>query len=178
MQTFMVVSNLLLWCVLIVQMILFFVITRSVKEFMQRFQGGTAPDQDRSGIVLGQKAPLFSEEDHRGQIIRLSRGAQYRTLLLFTLDECVGCQKLIPQLPELVDMEPSLRVVVVAPEDLSAREKQVPPGISLIRSNWLMEMYDVKQTPYYVWIDRDGYISDMGVADGSLASLLKGGENS
>jgi hypothetical protein len=165
MQTFMTVSNILLWCVLIVQMILFFAITRSVKEFIQRMQVDTVPGLNRSGVVLGQKAPLFSEEDHRGQIVRLHRGAEHRTLLLFTLDECVDCQKLIPKLPKLVVDEPSLRVIVVAQEDLSARDKQIPIGVSLIRSNWLMEQYDVKQTPYYVWIDRDGYVSDLGVAE-------------
>lgn len=172
MNTFMIVSNVLLWCVLIIQMILFFVVTRSVSELVKRFQV-TQPGSgvNDTKIVLGQHAPLFSEQDHRGEIITLRRGASHRTLLVFTLDTCVACEKLIPELPKLLVDEPLLRIIVVAQEDLSARDKQVPSGISLVRCNWLMEQYDVKQTPYYVLIDSDGRIADKGAAI-TINSLL------
>lgn len=181
MNTFMIVSNVLLWCMFIIQMILFFVVTRSVSEFIKRFKiHSPSGNQDTRNIVLGQKAPLFSEPDHRGEIIALHRGAEHRTLLLFTLDTCVVCEKLIPNLPKLTALEPSLRTVAVAQEDLSAQDKPIPPGVSLIRSNRMIELYDVKQVPYFVLIDREGYITDMGLAM-SMENLiekttLKGGD--
>lgn len=166
MSTWMIVSNVLLWCVLLVQMILFFAVTRSVSEMVKRFQMSTPGGSNLSdkSIVLGQKAPLFSEQDQRGEIVTLRRDADHRTLLLFTLDTCVACQKLIPELPQLLKDEPNLRLIAIAQEDLAAPDKQVPPGVSLIRCNWLMEQYDIKQTPYYVLIDQDGRIADMGAA--------------
>jgi len=173
MDTFLIVSNVLLWCVMVLQIILFFVVTRSVSEFIQRFKlNAPRANGDRQNIVLGQKAPLFSEPDHRGEIVTLRRGAEHRTLLVFTLDTCVVCGKLIPELPKLIAREPSLRVVVVSQEYLSAPEKQMPAGISLIRSNMLMELYDVKQAPSFALIDRDGYITEMGV-EGNIANLLQ-----
>lgn len=181
MDTFLIVSNVVLWCVLMIQMVLFFVVTRSVSEFIKRFQiNSPRANQNRPSIVLGQKAPLFSEPDHRGEIVTLRRGAEHRSLLLFTLDTCVLCKKLIPELPRLIAHEPSLRVIAVSQEDLSAPDELMPLGVSLIRSNMLMELYDAKQVPYFVLIDRDGYITDLGLA-GTIESLLdktalKGGD--
>lgn len=181
MNTFMIVSNVLLWFVFIIQIILFFVLTRSVSEFIKRFKlQSPNGNPDTRNIVLGQKAPLFSEPDHRGDIIALHRGAEHRTLLLFTLDTCVVCEKLIPELPKLIAREPTLRTVAVAQEDLSAPDKPIPPSVSLIRSNRMIELYDVKQVPYFVLIDREGYITDMGLAL-SMENLiekttLKGGD--
>lgn len=163
MNTFLVISNILLWCGLIVQMILFFAVVRSMSELIKRFQGGeSGHNLSDTAVVLGQYAPLFSEQDHRGEIVTLRRHVDHRTLLVFTLDTCVACQKLIPELPKLLAQEPSLRLIAVAQEDLSASEKQVPLGVSLIRCNWLMEQYDVKQTPYFVLINGDGRVADMG----------------
>jgi methylamine dehydrogenase accessory protein MauD len=172
MNTLLIVSNVVLWCVMIIQMILFFAVTRSVSEMVKRFQvPQSGVSLNETAVVLGQNAPLFSEQDHRGEIVTLRRNAGHRTLLLFTLDTCVACQKLIPELPQLLPQEPSLRVIAVTQEDLSATDKQVPHGVSLIRCNWLMEQYDIKQTPYYVLIDSDGRIADKGVAV-TINSLL------
>ncbi|TCP52786.1 methylamine dehydrogenase accessory protein MauD [Tumebacillus sp. BK434] len=176
MDVLALVSNVLLWCMFLIQMILFFVVTRSVSEFIKRFKmnapSGTA---NRPSIVLGQKAPLFGEQDHRGEIITLKRGVEHRTLLLFTLDTCVVCQKLIPELSRLTAREPSLRVAAVAQEDLSAPDKQVPEGVALIRSNLLIELYEVKQVPYFVLINGEGFITGMGLAS-TIEQLLEQAE--
>lgn len=160
MNTFLVVSNVVLWVLLIAQLIVFFFVTRWTAKFVQNFQVAAPGSQSKSAPVVGSRAPLFSEEDHRGDIVTLNKSAGRRTLLLFTLDTCSICQQFMEELPTLWQRDADLRIVVVAPEDLAAPDKEVPQGVSFIRSHSLMENYMIQQVPFAVLINSQGYIEE------------------
>ncbi|TCP53921.1 AhpC/TSA family protein [Tumebacillus sp. BK434] len=171
MITFLLVSNVMLWVAVVVQIILFFTMARAVSQFMKRFQIQSPQHGEAVSVVLGSKAPLFSEADHRGEIVTLNKHNGNRTLILFTYDTCHICQTIIQQLFELHKHDPDLRVVVAAPEDLGAPDKLVPAGVSLIRSNSLMENYNIRNVPFFVLINVEGYVIELGHI-GSISDLI------
>ncbi|WP_157721976.1 TlpA family protein disulfide reductase [Tumebacillus avium] len=172
MTTFLVISNIVLWVVVILQFLLFFTMTRSVSQFLKRFQINATDTAQNAVLLLGSRAPLFSELDHRGEIVTLNKNEGRATLLLFTLDTCSICQSIIEKLPQLFKDSPDLRVIVVAPEDLGAPVKPIPDGVSMIRSHSIMENYKIQNVPFFVLIDAQGYVADFDHI-GNISDLIE-----
>ncbi|TCP58994.1 peroxiredoxin [Tumebacillus sp. BK434] len=157
MQTFLVISNIILWVCMIAVLVGFFYLARMVGEFLNRFRlqaGGLASVQ----LERGQAAPPFREQDHRGELVKLSDHGGRLTMLLFKSQTCHTCRDLTDQLHLLGESYPDLNILVIDRVAGVERERPLPPQMHLLLSDDLFKSYYVDAVPQLFLIDPNGII--------------------
>ncbi len=157
METFLLISNIGLWIFVAVQLVVIFMLTKLITQFLNRFR----TDGSQVGqltLKAGMKAPLFREEDQHGTMVKLAEHQGEHSLLLFTKQGCSICQELITHLPHVQQAHPNLRLLVISGESEEETQKQVPAGVHHLRSRFVMSNYHIEKVPAAVLINPEGQI--------------------
>lgn len=158
MLNFNLISHVLLWGFIIVQSFVIFLLTKLIVQFLNRFRL-----EGNKIISKGSKAPLFREKDTKGNLVRMSDFEKKWTLLVFVKDSCSICKEIIPLLPDIKQQSARpLRILAVTSEEGEKTiDNKLDESISLIRSNDIINNYEIQEVPTYIVVDFQGLIIDI-----------------
>jgi methylamine dehydrogenase accessory protein MauD len=180
----LVVSNVLLWIVVIVLAVVVLALVRQIGVLHERVAPAGALMSSR-GPRPGESAPVLDVVDWSGAALRVGGAHESgaRTLLFFLSPTCPVCKTLLPVIDSVRAAEgDSLRVVLasdgpVAEHESFVREQNLDRHTYVLSSELGMA-YRVAQLPYAVLVDGEGIIRSAGLVNSRehLESLFEAAE--
>lgn len=181
MDNALLISNLVLWVVVIGLAVLVFALVRQIGVLHERIAPAGAL-MVGGGPKVGEAAPVFSLQSLTGGTVDLGgfRPGAGMTLLFFLSPTCPICKTLLPALKSMESREKSsLRVVLASDGDESAQleliEQQSLQDHAFVLSTDLGLAYQVGKLPYAALIDEQGILRAKGLVNSRehLESLLE-----
>lgn len=154
MEQTLALSQFGLWCLALVQFVLYGVLLRLIGRFLKqvRLQPATVK---RISLTVGQTAPPFRAVDQMGRTVEIGVGQGQAVLLLFVLHTCEICHSILPRLPEILARYPEMQLIVIASEEGEGEDTNIPEELSFIRSNSIRKEYFVTYVPAMVMLSRE-----------------------
>lgn len=167
----LVISNLLLWILVVVLGLVVVALTRQVGLLHERIAPVGALAVER-GPIVGEHAPRIEVERLAGDPIQIGEpvAPNEATLLFFLSPTCPVCATLLPTLERLVREAPIPTRVLYASDGPRAeheafcRNKGLDPG-RYVLSRDLGLRFEVSKLPYAVLIDAGGTIRAKGLVN-------------
>ena len=166
----LLVSNGLLWALVLVLAVIVIALARQVGVLHERLApvGALAT---QPGPAVGDAAPELQLADLAGEVVRVGGESANgeRTLLFFLSPTCPVCETLLPTLLRVAQGEPKLRVVFASdgePEEhrVFAREHGLDTQ-GYVVSMELGVRFQVAKLPYAVLIDEAGIVRSKGIVN-------------
>lgn len=178
METALLVSNGLVWCVLVALVAMVIALARQVGVLFERVAPMGALVTD-SGPKVGEAAPAMALRTLDNASLQLPGAPGASTLLFFLSPTCPVCKKLLPVLKSMQRAESGwLRMVLASDGDTvehqAFRREYGLTGFPYVLSAPLGMAYRVSRLPYAVLIDAQGNVSAKGLINSreQLESLL------
>lgn len=184
MEQALLVSNLLLWLVVIGLAVTVIALTRQIGVLYERVAPAGALMMGQ-GPKVGEQAPTFELEDLRGRHVHIGGpSTQGRSTLVFFLSPtCPVCETLVPVLKSLRDAESAWLDVVLASdgEPDAQRAYIAKKGLEdfpYVLSTQLGMTFQVSKLPHAVLLDEQGVIRAKGLTNSRehLESLFEAKE--
>lgn len=184
METALVVSNVLLWLVVVVLAVVCLALVRQIGILYERLTPVGALMIDK-GPAVGALAPVFELIDLAGRALKLGGlDAQGRsTLLFFVSPTCPVCKKLLPLMPGIAQAEAGwLRVALVSDGDPAEHRALVRRlklnALPYVLSQEIGMAFSIGKLPYGVLLDERGMVSAKGLVNSRehLESLFEAKE--
>lgn len=167
----LVVSNILLWLLVIALALTVLALTRQIGLLHERISpvGALSPE---AKVKVGDAAPELVLSDLHARPVRIGGASEdgARTLLFFLSPTCPVCDTLLPTVERVARTEvPRVRVVLAsdgAPEE--HRQFVADKGIEhlpYVLSGPLGMTYGVAKLPYAVLIDENGVVVAQGLVN-------------
>jgi cytochrome oxidase Cu insertion factor (SCO1/SenC/PrrC family) len=150
---------------MILQTIFIFLLTKSITQFLNRFQLEKA---NSKLVSAGTRAPLFREISDDGKWVKLSDFNQKYTIIFFAKYKCNICKKTLSTLNNIIlNLPTSLRMIIVVPEEIEDNNLSYPSNDNnyLIRSESIIANYEVTEVPTIFLIDPNGIITKIYTND-------------
>ena len=166
----LVVSNALLWAVVLALLVALLALARQIGILYERIAPMGALMLD-SGPEVGEAAPAFELESLTGVRIAVGGGGRTRSQLLFFLSPtCPVCKKLLPILRSTRQSERGWLDIVLASdgdraEHLAFHQKAKLADFPYLISTELGMALKVGRLPYAVLIGEDGRIRAKGLVN-------------
>jgi len=178
----LLVSQVVLWTVVVVLACVVFALARQIGILYERVAPAGALMMQR-GPSVGDVGPTISAEDLAGRPLTVGgpRSDRRRTLVLFVSPTCPVCSTLLPVLRSVARREGGVHVVLVSDgpgeHDRFVREHRVE-HVPYVLSATLGLTYQVGRLPYAVLLDGDGVIRSKGLVNSRehLESLFEAHE--
>lgn len=180
-----VISQILLWIVVLLQGIFLLALARQIGILHQRYASGGARIMN-TGLNIGESAPDLDVGDINDDRVTLGMERGKRTLLFFISTGCSICATLLPHLNRLArsevnDLEIKLIAFGTSPETGKkyALEHSILNGnLPFIISDDLSFRYQVTLAPYGIVVDKTGVIRAKGLVNSyfDVESLLNAEE--
>jgi methylamine dehydrogenase accessory protein MauD len=163
----LLVSNAVLWVLVVVLAVVVVALTRQIGLLHERIAPVGALAAER-GPKVGEAAPELSLATLDGGGLQLGGAEHPRTLLFFLSPTCPVCKTLLPTLRRLAD-EMSVRVVYASdgpPNEHGefVRSHELPRD-AYVLSEDLGLRFEVAKLPYAVLIDADGIVRAKGLVN-------------
>lgn len=184
MLTALLISQIVLWILLLVMAAVQLAVLRQVGVLHERIAPLGALTIDK-GPKEGESAPLFDLVDLRGRRVRIgSRNDDGRSTLLFFLSPtCPVCKKMLPILRSLAQAEQGwLQIVLASDGDRDEHQRFMAAhnigDFSYVLSLELGMSYRVGKLPYAVLLDETGVVRAKGLINTRehLESLIEAKE--
>lgn len=174
----LVVSQLLLWIVILALAIAFFALARQVGVLYERIAPAGALSLNQS-VKVGNAAPALKVETLQGKKIDLAAISDRARLYFFLSPTCPVCKTMLPALRSLAhDERRSVEVILasdgeVDPHRTFVRDHRLD-GFDYVVSELLGRALGVSKLPYAVLIDERARIASFGIVNSRehLESLL------
>ncbi len=186
MNTFLLVSSIVLWAVVLVLGFFLLGTLRSLGMLEWRFDEleATRPvRKGREGLARGKQAPDFKLPSAANGEVSLHDFSRRKVLLVFTQSGCGPCHDIMPDLNN-VQVRGEHQVVVVNAgerEDAAEMATEVQARFPIVTQKaWdLSKRYQVFATPFAFVVDEEGKIASKGIAGNSqyLRYVLTGAGN-
>ncbi|MBW1883689.1 MAG: methylamine dehydrogenase accessory protein MauD [Deltaproteobacteria bacterium] len=166
----LLVSNILLWMLVVALGAIVVALTRQVGLLHERIApvGALAVEK---GPRVGEAAPVLELTDLDGEPIRVGGADESgrRTLLFFLSPTCPVCETLLPTLRRLVRDEGDVRLVYASDGDPSEHEG-FRASKGLLDSEYLLSRdlglrYEVSKLPFAVLINAEGVVRAKGMVN-------------
>jgi len=168
MQT-LIVSNLLLWCLLLALVFVVVGLVRQIGVLHGRLAPAGALMVDK-GVSVGQPAPQVTAADRLGRPVNFGYAGDRAQLLFFLSPTCPICKSLLPALKSIAK-EQAARMDVVyisdgAPDEQLAliAEHKLDSAIYVVGPEVGMT-YQIGKLPYAALIDKDGILRAKGLVN-------------
>lgn len=140
------------------------------------------------GVEIGKTAPDFTLENLEGEPVSLSALRGRPVVLYFWATWCSYCTSDLPRLAEVYSRHRSDGLEVLAIDILESKERvaraaadlRLPFPVLLDADARASQLYAVRATPTYVFIDRAGVVRSIligsprpGAVEGRMAPILK-----
>ncbi|AQV94416.1 methylamine dehydrogenase accessory protein MauD [Cupriavidus necator] len=184
MQSAMVVSQIMLWGVVVVLGLVCLALVRQIGVLYERIMPVGALVVDK-GPAVGATAPAFELRDLRARTVKVGGMADdaRNTFLFFVSPTCPVCKKLLALLPSLQGKEGRHYRFVLAsdgPQDEHEAfyRKAGLEAFPYVLSQELGMAYHIGRLPYAVVIDSEGKVRSKGLVNNRehLESLLEANE--
>jgi methylamine dehydrogenase accessory protein MauD len=186
MNTFFLISNILLWAAVLATGFLLLGTLRSLGLVNWRLDQLelTRPSRlGREGLKVGKKAPAFTLPSAGGGAMSLADLAGRKVLLVFTQSGCGPCHDIAPELNRLHD-NGKYQVLVVnngEEDDTCKWAAEVKARFTVLGQAKfaVSKRYEVFATPFAFLIDEQGVIVSKGIAGSAqyLGYVLSGAGN-
>ena len=165
----LVVSNLLLWAVVLALLVAVFALARQIGILYERVAPMGALMID-TGPKVGEAAPRLDVPSLHGGSVSIGAGAQHSQLLFFLSPTCPVCKKLLPILKSIAGAESSwLRLVFAsdgdAPEHQAFAKRVGLEAYPYLLSTELGMAFRIGKLPYAVLLDESGRVRAKGLVN-------------
>lgn len=165
----LVVSNMILWIVVLALLVAVIALTRQIGILYERVAPMGALMMD-TGPKVGEAAPVFELTALSGESVRVGGQGQTSMLLFFLSPTCPVCKKLLPILKSISEAEARwLRIVFASdgeePEQRAFYRKARLEAFPYVLSTQLGMTYHVSKLPYAVLIDEAGRVRSKGLVN-------------
>ncbi|MBP20331.1 MAG: thiol-disulfide isomerase [Gammaproteobacteria bacterium] len=164
----LVVSNLLLWCLIITLALVVFALTRQIGVLNERVApaGALTPT---TGPKIGETTEIMSVEDLLGTEIKIGGESPLPTLILFVSPTCPVCRSLVPTAKSLAQHE-ELKLVFASDGDTLEKHQAYAKDLKLdsypyVLSQALGMGFGVSKLPFAVLIAKDGTLAGKGLVN-------------
>ena len=168
-MTPLVISNILLWLIVVVLSFVVLALVRQLGVLHERITPVGALMLAK-GLKVGEPAPALTLNDLNGRSIAVGapRADGLSTLIMFVAPSCPVCKALLPVLKSSRKSEQSWLEIVLASDGDSAEQKEFVMAQGLqtfayIVSAPLGMSYQVSRLPYAALIDADGTLRARGL---------------
>lgn len=165
----LVVSNLLLWAVVLALLVAVFALARQIGILYERVAPMGALMID-TGPKVGEAAPRLDVPSLHGGSVSIGAAAQHSQLLFFLSPTCPVCKKLLPILKSIAGAESSwLRLVFAsdgdAPEHQAFAKRVGLEAYPYLLSTELGMAFRIGKLPYAVLLDESGRVRAKGLVN-------------
>jgi methylamine dehydrogenase accessory protein MauD len=165
----LVISNVLLWLVVLALLVAVIALARQLGILYERVAPMGALTLD-SGPAVGSPAPQMSLRALNGQAIELGAPTRTGTLLFFLSPTCPVCKKLLPVLRSVQGAERDWLTVVLASDgELTEHQafvaRQGLGDFPYVLSRDLGLAFRVGKLPYAVLVDEHGHVRAKGLVN-------------
>lgn len=167
----LIVSNVILWLIVVGLAMTVFALTRQIGLLHERIAPVGALSS-RAKVKVGTPAPEMVLTDLQNRLVRIGGASKddTQTLLFFLSPTCPVCKTLLPTVERVARAEvPRVRVVLASDGDLEEHlafaEAEAPAEIPYVLSTELGMTYGVGKLPYAVLIDRRGIVTGQGLVN-------------
>ena len=167
----LIVSNVILWLIVVGLAMTVFALTRQIGLLHERIAPVGALST-RAKVKVGTPAPEMVLTDLQNRLVRIGGASKddTQTLLFFLSPTCPVCKTLLPTVERVARAEvPRVQVVLASDGDLEEHlafaEAEAPAGIPYVLSTDLGMTYGVGKLPYAVLIDRQGVVAAQGLVN-------------
>ena len=169
MDNALILSNVILWVVVIALIVVVFALTRQIGILYERIAPMGALTID-TGPQIGEAAPQIALRDLGGQTVELHGPAARSRLAFFLSPTCPVCKKLLPILRDVQSREAGWLEVLLAsdgeaPEHLAFRKREKLENFRYLLSAELGMRYRISRLPYAVLIDETGMVRAKGLVN-------------
>jgi methylamine dehydrogenase accessory protein MauD len=170
-MTALVVSNLLLWILVVALALVVLALVRQIGILHERVAPAGAL-LGREGPRPGERAPALELADLAGRPVRVggSDGSGARTLLLFVSPSCPVCKVLLPAARSLRDAEAGRLRLVLASDGPRAEHETFVRANGLEAESYVLSgelglLYQVGRLPHAVLLDAQGEVRARGLVN-------------
>ena len=165
----LVVSNLLLWAVVLALLVAVFALARQIGILYERVAPMGALMID-TGPKVGEAAPVLDVPSLHGGTVSIGATAPHSQLLFFLSPSCPVCKKLLPILKSIAGAESSwLRLVFAsdgdAPEHQAFAKRAGLEAFPYLVSTELGMAFRIGKLPYAVLLDAGGRVRAKGLVN-------------
>lgn len=163
METALIVSSILLWLVVLLNLLLTLGLVRRLNA-----NRASAPEM---GLKVGEIAPDFSAQSLSGETVTLATYAGRNIAFIFISIHCGPCHEILPRLEPLGPKaaRAGVELVLVSADELDETRAYVAKqniGLSVLiasrKSNPFMEDYKSTATPSYCLVNEQGKVQSAG----------------
>lgn len=178
----LLISELLLWTIVILLTVVTFVLVRQVGLIHRRIPPtgarilGVGPD-------LGAEAPEIEAPNVNGGEVRLGADRGRQSLLVFISTRCTTCDEIAPAIRSIWRSDSrNLDIILVTDNPPKAvrmfAERHKLTHVPTVASAELVQAYRVNSTPYAILVDEEGRVLTKGIVNNleHLASMVRAGE--
>ena len=170
-MSLLVVSNIVLWCLVLVMGVVIYALTRQIGVLFERVApaGALAMNQN---LKVGDQAPLLSLPSLSNGMIEVGGTAQggKSQLLFFASPDCPVCKSLLPVVKSAAASEAQWLNVVIGSDGANQDHEayvaeQKLSAFPYVVSELLGKTFGVAKLPYAVLINEDGKIASLGIVN-------------
>ncbi|MEM8606382.1 MAG: methylamine dehydrogenase accessory protein MauD [Myxococcota bacterium] len=167
----LVVSNIVLWLLVLGLAVTVFALTRQIGVLRERLASRrTLPTRPKVGV--GSQSPELVLTDLQNRLVRIGGKAaeDSQTLLFFLSPTCSDCRDLLPTLERVARAEvPRVKVILASEGDLEEHlaffERDVPSALPYVLSAELGLAFGVGKLPFAVLINAEGLVTAQGLVN-------------
>ena len=165
----LVVSNALLWVVVVALLVVVFALARQIGVLYERVSPMGALMMD-TGPKVGASAPVFALTDLAGQPVNVGAPSPRSTLLFFVSPTCPVCKKLLPIVKSAAVSERRWLSIVLASDGEADEHRRFVQRADLgafpyVLSQELGIAFHVGKLPYAVLLDEHGVVRAKGLVN-------------
>jgi methylamine dehydrogenase accessory protein MauD len=174
MSTGWIISNIVLWLVVVCETGLLLLLLRAIGELRQQ---GILPTVDKDGantggLAVGEQAPTFIATDYASNEVSLEDFRGMQRILAFVSPGCPACANTIEALNALIQTRQDVKVLVVGGPNREhnqrfAVEYKAKMPILTASPTLLSETYHISGVPFIFAIDESGIILAKKVVNNS-----------
>ena len=165
----LVVSNAILWVVVVALLVVVFALARQIGVLYERVSPIGALMMD-TGPKVGASAPVFALTDLAGQPVNVGAPSPRSTLLFFVSPTCPVCKKLLPIVKSAAVSERRWLSIVLASDGEADEHRRFVQRADLgafpyVLSQELGIAFHVGKLPYAVLLDEHGVVRAKGLVN-------------
>jgi len=169
MTSFLIVSNIILWMMVISLAFVVYALTRQIGVLYERVAPAGALSVNKK-VNVGEAAPVMSLQTLDNTIIEIGNTAKTKRsqLLFFVSPDCPVCKTLLPAITSAAKHEADWLDIVLASDGMELDHKHFVQKYELeslpyVVSELLGKSYGVSKLPYAVLINEQGKLASLGI---------------
>ncbi|MGO1500098.1 MAG: methylamine dehydrogenase accessory protein MauD [Marinobacter sp.] len=164
----LIVSNVLLWLLLIATAFVILGLIRQIGVLHARIAPAGALMMDK-GVAVGQPAPQITAENRSGKPVNIGYASERATLLFFLSTSCPICKSLLPAIKAIDNSNSELDVIYVGDGDTAEHDALIAreglKNASYVLSPEVGMTFQIGKLPYAVLIDKAGTLKSKGLVN-------------